>query len=474
LDLPPNSAPYSFGGHVFYRKLNRALPIIVRGEGVYLFDEHGKRYLDACGGAMVANVGHGVKEIADAVGRQAGTLAYVNGTMFGNEPVEALADTLVARSPAGIEKAYFLSSGSEAVEAALKLARQYHVQRGQPERSIVIARTPGYHGNTLLALSASARAHYRELFEPWLLEVRMIDAPYPYRAGPLGDAAPAMTGDALQEAIEQAGPSKVAAFIAEPIGGSSTGASLPPAGYYARVRDICDRHGILFIADEVLTGAGRTGKFFAIDHYAARDGGPIVPDIITMGKGLNGGYVALSAVLTTARIFETMREGKYGGLMHAQTYSHHAVGAAAALATLRYMDDHHLIERAASVGARLQERLRSLSSDGRGAHLVGDVRGVGMLAGAEFVADRTTKQPFSRALKIAERVVDAGLQRGLVLWPNTGHADGVNGDLVLVAPPFTISEAQIEELVALLRDSLADVAAAIGESLQVPTVASPG
>lgn len=469
-----NSPSRTPGGHVFYRKLNRTLPVIVRGEGIYLFDAQGKRYLDACGGAMVANVGHGVREIADAIGAQAATLAYVNGTMFGNEPVEALADALVARSPAGIEKAYFLSSGSEAVEAALKLARQYHVQRGQPERSIVIARTPGYHGNTLLALSASARAHYRELFEPWLLEVRMIEAPYPYRAGPLGAATPAMTGDALEDAIERAGPSKVAAFMAEPIGGSSTGASLPPAGYYARVREICDRHGILFIADEVLTGAGRTGRFFALDHYTNRDGSPVVPDIITMGKGLNGGYVALSALLTTAHIFETIRQSKYGGFMHAQTYSHHAVGAAAALATLRYIDEHHLIERAASVGARLQERLRSLATDGSGAHLVGDVRGVGMLAGVEFVADRATKRPFPRALKMVERLVDAGLQRGLVLWPNTGHADGVNGDLVLVAPPFTISEAQIEELVSLFRDSLADVASALDANTETPVAAAPG
>src|ERR1700736_6575909 len=240
--------------HVFYRKLNRELKQLVRGEGVYLVAASGKRSLDACGGAMVVSVGHGVKEIADAIGAQAARLAYVNGTMFTNEPVERLAGALIERAPQGIDKVYFLSSGSEAVEAALKLARQYHVERGETSRRTIIARTPGYHGNTLLALSASAREHYKKFYAPWLLDVKMIEAPYPYRSGPLGDASPAMTGDALEAAILAVGPGSVAAFIAEPIGGSSTGASVPLPGYYARIREICDRFGILFIADEVLTG----------------------------------------------------------------------------------------------------------------------------------------------------------------------------------------------------------------------------
>lgn len=448
-------------GHVFYRKLDHELPKIVRGQGVYLFDERGKRYLDACGGAMVASVGHGVQEIADAVGAQARTLAYVNGTMFTNEPVEALAGELAKLAPPGIDKAYFLSSGSEAVEAALKLARQYHVERGETSRRIIISRTPGYHGNTLLALSASARPHYRALYEPWLIEVRMIDAPYPYRAGARGAESPALTGDALEEAIVAAGAGNVAAFIAEPIGGSSTGASVPPPGHYARIREICDRHGVLFIADEVLCGVGRTGKFFALEHYKDGHNNAIAPDIVVLGKGLNGGYVPLSAMLTTQEIFQTIAKGKYGALVHAQTYSHHAVGSAAALATLRYIERHGLVERAATVGARLQERLQSLASEGDGAELIGDVRGLGMLSGVEFVADRKTKQPFARSLKIAEQLVAAALARGLVLWPNTGHADGINGDLVLIAPPLTISGDEIEELVALLRDSIADVARAL-------------
>lgn len=443
---------------VFYRKLNRQLPKIARAQGVYLYDETGKRYLDACGGAMVASVGHGVREIAQAIGAQAQTLGYVNGTMFTSQPVEDLADELIDLAAPGIERAYFLSSGSEAVEAALKLARQYHVERGEASRRIVIARTPGYHGNTMLALSASARQHYRDLYQPWLIEMRMIDAPYPYRAGELGERSKAMTGEALADAIEQAGPENVAAFIAEPIGGSSTGASVPPAGYYGRIREICDRYGVLFIADEVLCGVGRTGKFFGLEHYKDADGKTITPDIITLGKGLNGGYVPLSAMLATSQIFEVVSRSSHGGFVHAQTYSHHPVAAAAGLATLRYIKEHRLVSRAATLGAMLQSRLASLQGDGEGAAIVGDVRGIGMLAGVELVAKRETKQPFARELKVAERLVEAGLQQGIVLWPNTGHADGRNGDLVLVAPPLTISESEIEELVTLLRESLADVA----------------
>jgi len=451
-------APRDVPSHVFYRKLNRHLPLIVRGEGVYLYDDSGKRYLDACGGAMVASVGHGVREIADAIGEQAATIGYVNGTMFTNGPVERLADMLVRVSPPGIERAYFLSSGSEAVEAALKLARQYHVERKEPNRRIIIARTPGYHGNTLLALSASARGHYRKLFDPWLVDVRMIEAPYPYRSGPRGDRSPAMTGEALEEAIGAVGSQNVAAFIAEPVGGSSTGAAVPQRGYYATIREICDRYGILFVADEVLCGTGRTGKFFALEHFKDAGGRPITPDIITLGKGLNGGYAPLSAVLATGELFEAMRTSPLGGLMHAQTYSQHPVAAAAGIATLRYIDKHALVTAASVNGLILQAKLATLARDGDGAALVGDVRGIGLLGGVELVADRATKQPFARELKIAERLVDAGLARGIVLWPNTGHADGHSGDLVLIAPPLTITPEQIDELVTLLRDSLADVA----------------
>lgn len=443
--------------HVFYRKLHRQLPVIVKGEGVWLTDAEGKRYLDASGGAMVCNVGHGVAEIADAIASQARRVAYVNGTQFSNEPVEELATMLAARARWADYKSYFLSSGSEAVEAALKLARQYHVERGDLARTTIVARTPGYHGNTLLALSASAREHYRRVYAPWLLDVVMIDAPYPYRSGPLGDASPAMTGEALETAILAAGPGNVAAFIAEPIGGSSTGASVPPPGYYARIREICDRYGVLFIADEVLTGAGRTGAFFAMEHYRASDGGSIAPDIITMGKGLNGGYAPLSALLATTKIVETIG-GNGGHFQHAQTYSHHPLASAAAVATLRYIERHRLVERAAEMGAALHEALRAAVSSSEGAELVGDIRGKGMLAGIELVADRATKRAFPRAMLVAETLVAFALDHGLVVWPNVGHADGHDGDLIMIAPPFTLTDAELAELCARLRDALASCA----------------
>jgi adenosylmethionine-8-amino-7-oxononanoate aminotransferase len=445
--------------HVFYRKLGVELPVIVRAEGVYLYDDRGTRYLDACGGAMVASIGHGVAEIAEAIAQQCKQVAYVNGTAFTTQPVEQLADALAARAPEGVDMAYFLSSGSEAVEAALKLARQYHVERGDLDRRTVIARTPGYHGNTMLALSASARPHYRAVYAPWLVDVMMIDAPYPYRAASTDD--PAMTGAALEEAILEADPDTVAAFIAEPIGGSSTGASVPPPGYYARIREICDKYGVLFIADEVLTGVGRTGTFFALEHFRDARGGPVVPDIITLGKGLNGGYAPLSAMLAKRTLVETVGRGPFHGLVHAQTYSHHAVSSAAALAVLRYIEKHKLVERAATVGQTLQSALRTLADDASLADLVGDVRGIGMLAAVEFVADRATKVPFPRAQHVAEQVVARAREHGLVLWPNVGHADGVNGDLVLIAPPLTITQEQIGELVEKLRATLRDVAGSI-------------
>src|SRR5579883_3137700 len=446
------------GSRVFYRKLDSALPRIVRGEGLYLFDSAGKRYLDACGGAMVVNAGHGVPEIARALAEQAGKVAYVNGTAFTNEPVEELADFLASKAP-GLDRAYFLSSGSEATEAALKLARQYHVERGQTSRTAVVAQTPGYHGNTLMALSASARGHYRTMFSPWLTDVVMIDAPYPYRNA-ISDAS------ALEAAIVRAGPGRVAAFIAEPIGGSSTGASVPPAGYLAHVREICDRYGVLFICDEVLTGAGRTGRYFGLEHFQDPAGAAIVPDVITMGKGLNGGYAPLSAIICKSSIVETIARAS-GAFMHAQTYSHNPLACAAALAVQRYIERERLVERAGQTGPVLGNALREVASASGGGELIGDVRGLGMLWAVELVADRATKRPFPRERKVAESLVRSARDLGLVLWPNVGHADGSNGDLVMIAPPFTIAPAQIEELATLLRRSLDAVAESLFQSRTV-------
>jgi hypothetical protein len=425
---------------VFYRSLDREFPMIVRGEGCWLIDDKGRRYLDACGGAYVANLGHGVAEIADAVADQMKRVAYVNGTAFTNEPAEALAAELRTLNPKGLDFAYFLSSGSEAVEAALKLARQHWVESGKPGKHKIIARTPGYHGNTLLALSASARGHYKKMFGPWLVPVTMIQAPYPYRCEP---GSPAMTAEALEQAILKEGADSVAAFIAEPVGGSSTGGSTPPKDYFKRVREICDKYSVLFIADEVLCGCGRTGKWAAIEHFDA------TPDIMTLGKGLSGGYVPLSAMIATEKVIAPIAKGS-GALKHAQTFSHSPAICAAGLAAVRRIRKHSLVQRSADLGVALQRKLKPLLD----LTSVGDIRGLGLLAGIEFVADKKTKAPFPRRLKFAETFVAAAQDAGLIVWPNVGQADGENGDLVMVAPPFTIGEDEIDEIVLRFKVAL--------------------
>jgi adenosylmethionine-8-amino-7-oxononanoate aminotransferase len=424
--------------HVFYRKLGRSFPRIVRGEGCWLVDETGTRYLDACGGAFVANLGHSNPAIADALAHQARQFGYLSGTAFTHEPIEALAAELAATLPGDLDKLYFLSSGSESVEAALKLARQYWVERGRPGKHKIIALAPAYHGNTLLALSASAREHYKTFYREWLVDVERIPAPYAYRCACGGRDArcPACSGTALEDAIVRLGAEHVAAFIAEPVGGSSTGASTPRPEYFKRIREICDRHEVLFVADEILCGAGRTGTWWAIGPYG------VTPDIMTLGKGISGGYAALSGVAAPERIIDVLAQGS-GGFMHAQTFSHHPVACAAGLAAVRHLKQHRLVERCAEVGKVLQRRLATLAELPH----VGDVRGRGLLAGVEFVEDKATRAPFPRAAQFAEAFTEAAQAAGLVVWPNIGHADGENGDLVMIAPPFIITEQEIEEIV---------------------------
>ena len=439
--------------HVFYRKLTRSYPRIVRGEGCWLYGADGRAYLDAVGGAFVVNVGHGVREIADAVGRQAERLAYVNGTAFTSDPVEELAAEIARRSPGDLELVYPLASGSEAVEAALKLARQYWVESGKPNRRKVIALTPGYHGNTLLALSASARPHYQTYFRDWLVEVVMVPAPYAYRCacGGAPPLCPACSGAAVEAAIEREGPDSVAAVIGEPVGGSSTGASVPAPEYWRRVRAACDRTGVLLIADEVLTGAGRTGTWSALEPYG------VVPDIMTLGKGIGGGYVPLSAVVAPRRLADVLARGS-GALLHAQTFSHHATLCAAGVATLRYLRDHALIERCAAIAPEFHARLAAL----RDLPAVGDVRGRGLLAGVEFVADPATRAPFPRSARFAEAFAAAALEAGLVVWPNVGQADGVNGDLAMLAPPFVVTHDEIDLIVHRFGEALRATVERIG------------
>jgi adenosylmethionine-8-amino-7-oxononanoate aminotransferase len=439
--------------NVLYRKLMRGYPRIVRGEDCYLYDDAGRRYLDGCGGAYVVNVGHGVSEIAEAMACQAGTLAYVSGTTFTHDAVEQFAGEIAQRSPGDLDFVYPLASGSEAVEAGLKLARQYWVESGRPAKHKILAFAPSYHGNTLLALSASSREQYKTYYHEWLTRIVRVPAPYPFRCQCGGSLplCPACSGEAIEQAIVREGADTVAALIGEPVGGSSTGASVPPADYWRRVREICDRHEVLLIADEVLTGAGRTGTWSALEPYG------VVPDIMILGKGVAGGYVPLSAVVAPGRIVDAIARGS-GTFLHAQTFSHHATLCAAGLATLKYLTRHRLIERCAEMGRVLHRKLEAL----RGFELVGDVRGRGLLAGIEFVEDRSTRKPIPAAARFAETFAAVALELGLVVWSNAGQLDDGTGDLVMLAPPFVITEQQIGDMVAILGEAAERTAARLG------------
>jgi adenosylmethionine-8-amino-7-oxononanoate aminotransferase len=438
-------------GNVLLRNLAQDLPVISHGEGIYLFDRQGKRYIDASAGALVASVGHGNREIADAIHAQLVRVGYVNGTQFTSEATESLAARLAALVAGelpgfGPARAAFLCSGSEAVEAAVKFARQLVMERGEGARSKLIARVPSYHGNTLYALSASGRPHYRTLYGPLLSRVLTTPGPYPYRSG-LDDYArdgAEHYARQLENLIDQEGPNTILAFIVEPVIGSSAGAALPPPGYFELVRRICDRHRILVIADEVLSGAGRCGAFFA-SHVTS-----LAPDIVVLGKGLGGGYAPLSALLVTQAHVEEMRRGT-GSFQHAQTYMNAPFITAAGLAVLDYFDKHDLVRSAARVGAHLQrrlsERLHPLA-------YVGCVQGTSLLAGVELVADKGTRAPFSRNRKVAERLTAHLFERGVVVWPNVGSANGTDGDLFMVAPPLTIDEQQADALVETLEHSM--------------------
>lgn len=434
-------------GSVFYRNLHYSYPLITHGQGAYLFDADGRRYLDACGGAAVVNIGHGVRELGEALSIQAQKAGYLNGTQFTHAPVEALAERISDFLPFPGGKVYFLTSGSEAIEASIKLARQYWVEMGQESKYLVISRKPSYHGNTLAALSLSAREHYRKIYQPLLSESHMIPAPYCYRCYCHKEYPSCQIECAyeLEKMISTLGKQKVSAFLTEVIGGSSTGAAVPPPEYFSIIRRICDEYEVLLIADEILTGAGRTGRWLACQHFG------LAPDIIVMGKGLTSGYFPLSALGVTVEIVESIfRKGR--SFIHAQTFAHNPLGCVVALTTLDYIKNNNLMERCNEEGKSLLDSLSSLRD-----HLhVGDIRGKGLLIGIEFVLERESKKPFSRKKRFTENFVVKALEKGLVLWPNTGHANGVDGDLVLLAPPFIIGQEEISQILMILRETLSE------------------
>jgi len=441
---PPSAPKGSAPSHVFHRVVDRELPVVARAKGASIWDVTGKRYLDGAGGAVVVGIGHGDSEAVRAMAEQAGRVAYVHGTQFTSEALEAYANELAPLLPMQDPRIYPVSGGSEAVETAFKLARTYHVARGEGSRHKIIARWSSYHGNTRGSLDASGREPLRRPYAPWLGQAVHVPPAYEYRC-PL-PTHPDRCGERHAEILEQTirieGPETVACFIAEPVAGASLGAAVPPDDYWPAVQEVCRSHGVLLIADEVMTGFGRTGAWFGGDHWGAR------PDILVAGKGCASGYWPLGLAACSGEVFETVSGA---GFVHGFTYSHHVVGAAVASAVLHRLRDDGLVEVSREKGERLLKELTSALADHPN---VGDVRGIGLMVGVELVKDRDSKAPFGRSERVTERVLAAARAGGLLLYSSTGCADGSNGDLLMLGPPFVITDEEIAEAVAGTRAAI--------------------
>jgi len=433
--------------HVFYRHTRFEPPLAVRGEGAYVIDADGKRYLDASGGAAVSSLGHSHARVVDAVKAQLDNLPFAHTGFFTSQPAEDLADALIAGAPDGLERVYFVSGGSEAVEAALKIARQYFLERGEPERRRFIARRQSYHGNTLGALSVGGNRWRREPFDPLLCESHHIAPCYAYRDRQDHESEEsygARVADELEAKITELGAETVIGFICEPVVGATLGAVPAVPGYLARIREICDRFGILLIFDEVMCGMGRTGHMYACDH----DG--VAPDLLVAAKGLGAGYQPLGAMLVSARIYSAIAEGS-GFFQHGHTYMGHPSACAAGVAVQQVIRDENLLAR---VRERSETLLHALHERfGNHAH-IGDIRGRGLFLGLELVADRISKAPFDAARRLHARIKHEAMDRGLICYPMGGTVDGVRGDHVLLAPPFIIDDSHIDELVDKLGHSV--------------------
>jgi adenosylmethionine-8-amino-7-oxononanoate aminotransferase len=441
------------GTHLLPQNLDRDYPVIVRGEGCVLYDSSGATYLDgAAGGVSACCVGHGVMPIVEAMAAQAGKLAFASLSLFTTEPQQRLAEELVSFAPPGIARAYFVSTGTEATELCVKLARSVHLARGEPGRTRVISRWHGYHGSSLGALAYSGRSSRRHLLAPYFFPATLIPPPYCYRCSwgrsyPGCDLACAWE---LDRAIKREGPGNVSLFFAEPFI-NTIGAAGPPPEYFPLVREICDRHGVLLAVDEVITGFGRTGRNFAIEHWGVR------PDLIACGKGIAGGYAPLAATLVGDTVCEALL-AKGGETQPGYTYAGNPVSCAAGLATLAYLQEHGLIARAAATGEALQAEARSLLE----LPLVGDVRGKGLMLGVEFVKDKQTKETFPRAARVSEQVHAECWRRGLSYCPLAGDADGVSGDAASIGPALIITEEQVRELVRIFGEAVVAVAERLG------------
>jgi adenosylmethionine-8-amino-7-oxononanoate aminotransferase len=432
---------------VLHRSLRSTPPVAVRGQGVWLYDQEGRAYLDGSGGAAVSCLGHNHPDVQAAMHAQIDALAYAHTSFFTTEVAEELAGMLVDDAPAGTSHAYFVSGGSEAIEAALKMARQYFVEIGQPQRRHIVARRQSYHGNTLGALAVGGNAWRRAQFAPLLIDVEHVSPCYAYRdqrAGETDDQYADRLAQELDQAFERLGPDTVMAFVAEPVVGATSGAVTAVPGYFRRIRDVCDRHGVLFIADEVMCGMGRTGSLYAVEQEG------VTPDLITIAKGLGGGYQPIGAVMAQERIVQAIQQGS-GFFQHGHTYLGHATACAASLAVQQVIRRDNLLARVRTQGEGLRQRLQQAL--GEHPH-VGDIRGRGLFMGVELVRDRASKETFDPALSLHARIKREAMARGLMVYPMGGTIDGRQGDHVLLAPPFIISDDELDQLTERLAGAI--------------------
>jgi adenosylmethionine-8-amino-7-oxononanoate aminotransferase len=433
--------------HVLHRQIGHSYPVAASGQGVFIRDTAGKEYIDASGGAAVSCLGHSHPDVLAAMREQFNRLAYAHTSFFTTQVAEELADDLVARAPRGIGHVFFVSGGSEAIEAALKLGRQYFVERGEPQRRYVIARRQSYHGVTLGALAVGGREWQRKQFAPLLIDTHHVSPVYEYRER-RADETPQAYGERLAQELDgkihELGGNNVIAFVAETVVGATLGAVPAVAGYFKRVREICDRHGVLLILDEVMCGMGRTGTL----HACEQEG--VCPDLMAIAKGLGGGYAPIGALLMQDRIFEAVAGGS-GAFQHSHTYMGHPLACAAALAVQRVIHRDNLLANVRAQGAHLARRL----NERFGNHpFVGDVRGRGLLQGLELVTDRGTKEPFDPTLRLHARVKREAMARGLMVYPMGGTVDGTRGDHVLLAPPFIVDAPLVDTIVERLGEAI--------------------
>lgn len=429
--------------------LDEEYPLAAYGKGIYLYDSEGKEYIDGSSGAVTASIGHGVLEIADVMKKQAEKVSFVYRSQFTSTPAEKLALKLKEWTPGDLNWSFFVNSGSEATETALKVAIQYWQEMGKPRKTKVISRWMSYHGITLGALSMSGHEGRRARFVELLEDFPTIEPPYCFRC-PFHSSYPdcqLMCASELDRAIRRIGADHIAAFIAEPVIGASGAAIVPPSGYYEEIRRICDAHDILFIADEVMTGIGRCGKKFAIDHWN------VVPDIIATGKGLSGGYTPLAATIISDKVMEPIFRGSKL-IMSGHTYSANPQSAAVGLAVLEYMEKHNLVENGQKTGTYLLEQLRELQKK---YPIIGDVRGIGLLTGVEFVSNIFNKLPFASEVNVTKTVIQKAMERGLLVYPAGAGEAGMAGDAVIIAPPLTIKVEEVNRLLSIFEEVVKEI-----------------